>query len=452
MTSLNSNLLTSNRLDVIFKYLFIKLRDKSPEFANQIYFDHIKIITNGLFEEKDNFKSSYEDFFNDFIKLDEKIKKQGFNSEISKIPLSKDGSIINGAHRLASSIYHGFKVDTLNTNEKRHNYNYEFFRIRALKNDILDYGILNYLELTKNNYLAIIWPSATKSVEFEHLFGDVLYKKEVNFNSLGAHNFLAQVYKDHKWIGDFENGYSGAITKLSEAFNNFSNVRCYFFKNDSFEDVLRIKNQIRLLFDIGKASIHITDDNTETLDLANYILNNNSIHFLNNAKPYKFKKVFNLLHTFNTYLTNHTINTDDIVIDGGLVLSLYGIRDSSDLDYLALTKIDFKNDFDHHISEIKYYKEEMGTLIYNPKFHFYFNGLKFISLKTLRSMKINRNQTKDKMDILLIDKVSKSSSFVFLKIKNSLVKFKFKFIAYLIPITKKLKIYNFSKYIYKLFN
>lgn len=446
-------LLTPNRFDLIFKILFLEYNIKASQFAIEIYKEHLDVLTSGKFTEYGNTqKSDFLSFLNDFKKIYSSILYKGFDKEKSIIPISNSQTILNGAHRLSICIFLGLDVFCKIYNLKDHLYDINFFLQRGIDKSFVDFGILKFLNLKSNYYLAIIWPSASKSIKFEHLLGEILYTKEVKFNALGAHNFLAQVYKDHKWIGDFENGYSGAITKQAEAFNNFSNVRCYFFKNDSFENVLQIKNQIRHLFGIGKASIHITDNKNETIDLANYILNENSIHFLNNAKPFKFKKAYNLLNSFNKQLVSNSINTDDILIDGGLVLSLYGIRDSNDLDYLSLNKIDFKDDYDYHISEVKYYKKDIGSLIYNPKFYFYFNGLKFISLPTLRFMKINRNQTKDKIDILLIDKVSKSSSFIFLKIKNSLVKFKFKFIAYLIPITKKLKIYNFSKYIYKLFN
>ena len=39
-------LLTPNRLDIVFKYLYLKFYDKSKDFADEIYNEHIKVITN----------------------------------------------------------------------------------------------------------------------------------------------------------------------------------------------------------------------------------------------------------------------------------------------------------------------------------------------------------------------------------------------------------------------
>ena len=63
-----------------------------------------------------------------------------------------------------------------------------------------------------------------------------------------------------------------------------------------------------------KASIHITDEQSETLDLAKYILNSNSIHFLNNSKPYLFQNTFHNLKLLKEKLNSLNINNDEIIM------------------------------------------------------------------------------------------------------------------------------------------
>ena len=450
MTSLNSNFLTVNRIDVIFKYLFLKLKDKSPQFANKIYYDHIKIITNGLFKEKDNFKSSYEDFLNGFLKLDENIKKQGFNSEISRIPLSIDGSIINGAHRLASSLYHGVKVDTCNTGNKSHNYNYEFFKVRGLQDHILEYGILNYLELTKNNHLAIIWPSANKKIKYLDFFQEIIFDKKIQLNSNGAQNFVAQVYKDQKWIGGFKEGYSGAITKVAEAFNNFDEIHFIFFKSDSLKEANLIKNELRKLFKIGKASIHITDTDKETIGLGKLILNPNSEEFLNNSKPYMYDTLFNKLFELKENIKENGYSLNDFALTSSSVLGIYGYREPNDIDYLSFTELNSSNIYQSHNKLIDKYSDNLDQLIYNPKNYFYYNDFKFLSIDQIKNFKKSKNEIKDKLDLQLIKKrESFNSKLLYLKTLNLLQKVKFKTIAFLIPFSKKYGFYNFAKLVYK---
>ena len=49
-------LLTYNRIDIIFKLLYIIYDKLLPEFSHEIYKQHLSIITNGLFKETDQEK------------------------------------------------------------------------------------------------------------------------------------------------------------------------------------------------------------------------------------------------------------------------------------------------------------------------------------------------------------------------------------------------------------
>ena len=88
-----------------------------------------------------------------------------------------------------------------------------------MSNNLIELAILEFISLTKNNFLAIIWPSANKSIHYINEFSNILYQKKIILNAKGAQNFVAQVYKEHKWLGDFSDGYSGAYTKVSQAFS-----------------------------------------------------------------------------------------------------------------------------------------------------------------------------------------------------------------------------------------
>lgn len=448
--SFDRNLLTTNRLDVIFKFLYLKFKKTSPRFAKQLYHDHIKIITNGLFEEKDNGKKRFNDFIDVFEVINKSIETEGFNTKISKIPISNDGSISNGAHRLASSLFNDVNVKTIQTNQQSHNYNYKFFKDRALENHLLEFGVLNYLLLTENNFLAIIWPSADKNIDYMKFFSDILYDKKMSLNSDGAQNFVAQVYKDYNWIGSFKEGYSGAITKVAEAFKNFGDIHFIFFKMKSFDEVSKLKNKLRNLFAIGKASIHITDNNKETIELGKIILNPNSLHFLNNSKPYVFESVFKKLNELKKLLHHNNINLDDIVLTSSTILGIYGYREPSDIDFLSAEDFNLNQSLQSHNYLIDYYKKDKNELIYNPRYHFYYSDFKFISLDEIIKFKKNRNEIKDRLDLELIKRKQSFNKTIFLlKLRNSLNKSKFKLIAFMIPLSKKYNFYNFAKWIYK---
>ena len=435
-------LLTHNRIDIIYKLLYVIYKKLLPEFSSQIYKQHLSIITNGLFKESDQEKKGLDSYLKSFNQVLKSINNKGFDPDISSVPLSNGHSVVNGAHRVAASIYLNKKVFCTNTSNPISIYNYKYFRDRGLDNQILEFGVLKYIEIKSNVFLALIWPSANKKINYLQSFSNVIYEKKFRLNQNGAHNFLAQVYKEQKWIGGFENGYGGSYVKLSQSFKNFSPVHAIFFHHDSIKEVNEIKSDLRKKFKIKKASIHITDNDNETLDLAKYILNKNSIHFLNNAKPYLYKSLFNKLKSFKKNLKYSKININDVVIDDEGVLAIYGIRDFKNFTYFKKNDIIEENDN-------RAYNQNPNDLIFNPKLHFYFNDFKFTSLNEIKKMKENRQLSHDSNDIKIIQKKIQHKSWSFLIISNTLFLFKAKIVAFLIPVSKKLKFYNIAKWVYK---
>ncbi len=433
-------LLTHNRIDIIYKLLYVIYNKLLPEFSYEIYKQHLSIITNGLFKETDQEKKGLDSYIKSFNQVLKSINNNGFDSNISSVPLSNRHSVINGAHRVAASIYLNKKVFCTNTSNPISIYNYKYFKDRGLDDQILEFGVLKYIELKSKVFLALIWPSANKKINYLNSFRSVIYEKKFKLNQNGAHNFLAQVYKEQKWIGSFENGYGGSYVKLSQSFKNFSPVHAIFFHSDSLKEVNKIKSDLRKKFKIKKASIHITDNDDETLDLAKYILNKNSLHFLNKAKPYLYKSLFNKLKSFKQNLKNSKISINDVVIDDEGVLSIYGIREFKNFTYFKKDEI---------IEENEAYNHSPNDLIFNPKFHFYFNDFKFVSLNEIKKMKKNRQLSYDNNDIKLIEKKTKKESWSFELISDTLFLFKARLVAFLIPVSKKLKFYNIAKWVYK---
>ena len=147
-------LLTPNRIDIVFKYLYIKFYDKSKDFADEIYNEHIKIITNGLYKEIDNGKEGIDEFYiNHLIKTSKNIKEKRFDPEISVIPVASDLSISNGAHRVASSIYLN-KIYSMKHLIQKVIMDINSLKIEVYHQNILELAVLNYIELKSNTFLS----------------------------------------------------------------------------------------------------------------------------------------------------------------------------------------------------------------------------------------------------------------------------------------------------------
>ncbi|QOP41459.1 hypothetical protein [Sulfurimonas marina] len=443
------NLLTNTRFDLAFKVLYLEMIDRDVKFAKEIYTEHIRAFSLGKFTEPGNAdKNSLDRFIEDFHNIFEDIKCNGFDSSKTVIPLSKNGSIANGAHRVASAIYLNKKLKCVNINTADHIYDYKFFYSRNVPDEALDIAATKFVEYADNIHVAFVWPTAQGyDKEIEEIIPNIVYRKEIKLTPNGAHNLLSQIYYGEKWLGSVENDFKGSQGKLLECFKSFEPVRVIAFQADSLDEVLRIKDKIRDVFNVGKHSIHITDTKEEAIRVVNMVFNNNSIHFLNNAKPNKYLDTHTNLTKFKDFMVQNKLNVENIVLNNSVILSVYGLRESGDIDYF----VDDKKELKYNNDELEYYNNKKLELIYNPKNYFYFNDLKFISFTQLYKMKKNRAEEQDKSDCKMMEVLMENKGFkTFInKWKQSLYYGKIKIKAILIKFLTDIRLYELTKKIYK---
>jgi len=453
--------LTYNRFDLAFKLLFIDglVRGKHLYFEKDFYKQHIKAISLGSFSEPGNHKkNNIIDYENTFSILYSDIKNKGFNKEKSLIPLAIDGSILNGAHRTAIAIYLKKNVSAIKTRIPAYMYDSLFFKNRGVPDKILDAVTLKYIEHSTNCFLAIIWPAATGNENgIEKLIDKIVYKKEIKLNYLGAHNLLSETYQDEPWLGSAEGNYSGIKYKLADCFPNFDKLKIYIFQKDTLAETVALKEEIRKLFNIGKHAVHITDSHEETLRISRLLLNDNGLHFLNNALPNKYRNTINKIDRFKEELNKNKASDGDYVLTSSMLMAVYGLKDTSNIAYLSKSKKIATGSIAYHERELPYHDVEEEDLLKNPDYHFWFRGVKFISLPQLYAMKCKRNKEKDRVDSLLIKGLIESNKF-----KTYLKSFKYKIIFFRTKIhmtvisfikecTKKLNIYHFAEKTYRKF-
>tara|TARA_B100000963_G_scaffold320730_1_gene303485 strand:- start:8860 stop:10311 length:1452 start_codon:yes stop_codon:yes gene_type:complete len=452
----SNKLLTHNRFDIAFKLLFLEFRKKNFSLAKEIYKDHIRAFSLNKFTEPGNkHKNSLKKFIDNFECTFQDIKKNGFDKNKSILALSRNNSIANGAHRLSSCIYLNKEISAVDINTDDHIYDYKFFYNRNVPKLFLDFAAQKFIEFSSNTYIAFIWPSAKGfDSELKKIIPNIVYRKDIVFSLKGAHNLLSQIYSGEKWLGNVENNFRGVQAKLVECFKNFNSVRVIAFQEDELQNVFLIKEKIRELFKIGKHSIHITDTKEEALRVSKLVFNENSIHFLNHSNPNRFLSFHNKINEFKNFLEENKIDSNHIVLDSGIVLSAYGLRESKDIDFIALDDLNYKKQnglIDNHDTELIYHKQNKEELIFNPQFYFYFNDLKFISFKQLYNMKLVRAESKDINDIKMMEALLDNNYFkkIAYKYKQqlnySLIKIKQKIIVVL----RFLGLFDFVKKVIK---
>ncbi|QDO83507.1 hypothetical protein FM037_09985 [Shewanella psychropiezotolerans] len=454
--TLNSvDLLTHNRFDLAFKLLYLDGICFKSYFSKESYKEHIRAFSLGRYTEPGNDKkNNIESFYQSFHVTYEKIQRIGFDSTESLIPLSCNGSILDGAHRLASAIHLGKKVSCIESNADSKKYDYRFFFSRQVPIKMLDSAATKFVEVANNIYIACIWPSAIgHDDQLEKVIPNIVYRKNVPINLTGAHNLLSQIYSGEKWLGDVKNNYKGVKGKLSECFSNNDDVRFIAFQASCLQEVLEVKECIREIFKIGKHSVHITDTTNEAIELAHLVFNDNALHFLNYGKPNTYINTHIKLNEFIEFMDIHKLNKNEVALDTGMLLALYGIRPASDIDYLSLVEIhtEVSDNIESHDNSLIFHAQDKSNLLLDPEFYFYFKNVKFICFNQVYNMKLNRGEVKDINDIQVMKGMLENNiikQFIG-RVKQKVFYTKAKLFKILVLILKRVGLFDFVYNLYK---
>jgi hypothetical protein len=326
-----------------------------------------------------------------------------------------------------------------------------------VKEYIIDQAAVEFIEFADNVFIAFLWPVANdKSLNLESLIPNIVYKKNIKLNPLGAHNLLAQIYSGEPWLGSVDNNFKGVQGKLVECFKSFEAFSVVAFQADDINQVLEVKDKIRELAGIGKHSVHITDTKTEALRCARTVFNENSIHFLNHAKPNKYLSFRKKLMDFTEALDSLGIERDLVTLDSGMVLSAYGLRECNDVDILAVETKSFNRElfyqYDAHDSELESHGVNKLDLVLNPKYYFYYEGVKFVSFSQVYKMKEQRGEFKDQIDFGMMKALIENDKkkILWSNIKQSIVYKLLTLRFHSLKVLKVLRLYKVVRFIYRL--
>lgn len=397
-------LITPCRFDLMIKYLYVFSIEHQlkTNFFKNMYKNHI-ITFNGCKEDN---KVCMNDFIISFNQLITHIKNNGFDEKY-QIPVGNNNVIINGAHRTAICHFYDIQPKILHVNEEGYEgYNYKFFLNRrsnpSLKQIYADSAALEYIKHNDNIRAMIVYPTAMSLNKLNELFqlieleNYIYYSKCVKLTSHGVNNLIKEMYRSEDWIGGlFPPGYSpGGKARLcvKEGFETM--IILIEIKDRD------LKEKCRNLFGLGKHSLHISDYPIDTFRIASSLLNENSIHFLNNGTNDITSNTKQLLKKYfeNIY------KSEDYCLTSSVIMEMYALRSAKDIDYLHKndSKISINNIGIHDGEWLSYYNIHKDDIIYNPNNHFYFNGFKFATLNIVKKMKENRKEKKDIDDIKLI--------------------------------------------------
>lgn len=419
------NFIVPERFDILAKVIYAryKLMGINSDWATELYKTHIKVFNNGV--EIGGSKKTVNDFVTEFNKIIESLKTKGFTNSHEVVPIGNDNIIINGAHRIGIAVALGLNIRcNIQPAIKATVYDYNFFRTRDryVSTGLLDIYCnpmaLEYCKIHHNTRIVTVYPSATTDhrellENFLKDNGKIVYQTSFNLTENGLLNLIKELYFQEEWMGNYQNQFRGAIPKQQYCSGTFP-LRIYVYQTSFNLNIVDVKEKIRGLYGLGKHSVHINDTHTETLRIARCVLNENSIHFLNNATMCSpsTHDMFNKF--YNIYSSLATEQQESIIIDSSFVMAMYGIRDARDVDFIpssvttpqTINTLTEMLNTDNHTTEFKKFSNNsIDDLIYNPKNYFYYHNIKFMTLNNLKDFKTIRNEPKDIIDIELIKSV-----------------------------------------------
>ena len=286
MISAKSLFEKNRRFDLIYKIMYlenINSCSEKREYYKKLYCQSIKTFNS--FKEDD--KCTKEDFINSFEKNYNSIVQNGFNPE-KAIPVNDDLQLYDGAHRLSIAYTLGLDVPIVNVD---HNdiFDYVFFKNRSINNKLADIGALEYVKRNKNAHIVQVFPIVSSNLDSFieatlNSYGFIYYKKRLHVSYSGLIRIKQINYGQEEWAGGLEEDYKGL---KNHAFNclGYGTLRVYVFVCEDNNKAIDAKKVIRDKIGNGNFPIHINDNHSEAMALANIYFNKNGLDWINST-PY----------------------------------------------------------------------------------------------------------------------------------------------------------------------
>jgi hypothetical protein len=418
------SLITGKRFDILIKLIYSKLYTKKlcSSWKLYPYRAHLDAITKGVTirEYDGSNKSGIDTFVKTFNSLIDLNSLFGLTPAVT---FDKDYILIDGAHRVASAIQNNALIEGIRIDDSaKNNASFNFFqkKLKPLDHVILDEAGIEASRRLYGLRLVLLFPSIINkkyAIDTINQFGDILYHK-----NLPVDHKTGKCILNHAYHSDFYNieAYKNSFFELkaNNCFPKYGQLTILLVNSLPVNKIRSIKDLIRSYYKIGHDSIHITDTDDEVFRLSSFLFNQNSIRisrYISMDNEELIKKLF----LFREWIEENGFNPDDFVIGGSAILGLAGMRLINDIDFLYLGdnigSLELPDGISSHSDQEYNYPASKVELITNPKEHFWYMGLKFVSAENIIQMKIRRGEKKDISDLRLF--VSQDKFYIPYKIK-----------------------------------
>ncbi|CAM3864992.1 hypothetical protein [Alkalicoccus chagannorensis] len=361
--------ITADRLDLVLKINYIDYREKGYDlpFFQRIYRNHLQLV-KGIPD------SGIESELHHFHAIIEGMRENGWPVAAEPLCLSRSGAVLGDGYEAAAAAYFGLTVPVQRTEEQGPVYDAAFFRRHQVEEADLDFLLTEYCRKKPGTYFACNWPRASgiRNENIEAVMAQtcsIVYKQEVWLNYRAVKHLMTQIYPHADWIGSLEDRYAGIQPKVDSCHDPDRPLTIYILEGAELEEIVQMKADIRTLFPMGNDCIHITDNQQETVQLADLVLNRTSLRFLNDGLPYASISFNQEVRRLKERLLAENIPLEECVVRSSGTLRLYGIQTVQETP-LAVERLTEQTEAVHWL---------------DPSCYFVYQDMKFAALDILKA-------------------------------------------------------------------
>jgi len=341
---------------------------------------------------------------------------------------------------------------------KEYNIKFKFIESNKKKLDQSNENdlVMNYYIKSSSNISIIFFypkalkhPNITKKViKLLEQNGSIYYEKNIEMTYFMIYNLIFQLYYKEKRLKNPHN-IINKIKRLGIDFNDKKIIKILVYKHKNKEEPINgnsstFKMKLRNMYlDEDKKLkldnlklydyLHVNNDDNEAYDYSGLLFNKNSLKILSRQQCWKIYQMESSINKFNLlkkFIYNYSQKQiESLIIIGSGVLFSLGLREMNDVDCTIIENkkiIDLKqvNKYNNEglldifIEGSEFYNKEykkvldnraklvgakdFKELIFNPKYYYYFMGLKFLRLKSEILIRLSRKRPAQITDLLVL--------------------------------------------------
>lgn len=240
-------------------------------------------------------------------------------------------------------------------------------------------------------FAANIWPVVNHQQQRQYIIdeiknhGQYIRTIETSLTKLGLRNYLVEIYGHQQWSGNLRNRFRQINSCVNRRYKPDTTMLTCVFQEESLENVLKIKDDIRKYCGLGKDSIHISDSESEAKYMIDLLEKENNLALLNNYQPDKFRCFTKNLDKIKKQGRYCGMEPKDFLIVSKAVYALYNIKKIKEISWISTGKedVELRRLNGHEYNQIFNQFQEQWVKKENQV---WFYGFRFVNIELIKEM------------------------------------------------------------------